>query len=458
MARADSGGFDLVLEVDMAAIQERVAAAVAAVAPDDWTTHVPGLQFGFYPALRISGAFTGFTLEPGPTVVSTSTLSVRIDWGVFGIPDPLGLLRDTVDAGNSTKSIVVTTRCTPTIEDGELWVTDIAVEVSVDKTEWSTVEGIAGYLALLVDPLGILTQFFWDTLRAQILAPLSENIPRRLLIGVLPVGDTQLDAVGQELRVLVTVDGQPGTPRAITRSAIRPAPAGAKPRDLAAVIVGNDHLLRAMIRPALATCFTLTGKGAFLDPHPCYWVGGTTRDDQISLGIQLDTEVLIDRVMAEIDMAGALRTRVYFSSRHASGGFGITGSASYAITSRADADGKKLSVTVDPPRIDDLDIWIEWWVYGLMALGFGSIGLLATGLTDAFTGGALKEGVLGLLTPFRLLPDTLDLPYLVGDIRIDHQPQGQPDAEWQTICWPQPGAPLCIPVSRANDVIVRARG
>lgn len=449
MARADSGGFDLVFELSVAAIRQRLQPLIAAPIPD---ASMPVANWGTL-VFHSSLALTDLTLLPDASVRTTVSGSISLTWPrlMFG-----GI--EVAPAGTQSFGAAFTVTGRPEASGTSLslrFAAD-AVQVEIAPGTLEGVLGIGAWITLVGQVFGAAAR---EAERARIYqateqlleASLNGPLPDVVALGTLPrppVSSVEIAASGQELRVLMMIGGRRAlaNPAAITRSAIRVGPGGA-PRDLAAVIVGNHCLLRDLLRPMLQTGLGLSSSG-FSSSHPCAWFGNTPLPASATVA---GVRPSVRSVITGIDSAGAIHVRISFDGEHSSGAFGIEGSLdlSIGVSITTAPDGSRtLTLSVGTGVVSNLDIWVAWWVY-VGGIFVSPLLTLAVALTDAFAGGALADTINNAVRG-TIGNGTLAMPLPAGPIGVTGLSAAQPDAALQMITI----ASLTIPTGfRENDII-----
>ncbi|MBJ7473119.1 MAG: hypothetical protein JHD16_17570 [Solirubrobacteraceae bacterium] len=450
MARADSGGFDLVFELSIAAIRQRLAPAIGAPLPD---TNLPVEGWGTL-VLDTQFSLTDLTLLADATVRAEVGASITLSWPalVFG-----GI--QLAPAGSQVFGASVSVAGQPAASGTSLSLEFGPTAVQVEITP-GTLEGVLGIGAYLT----AVGQLFGDAAREAERERIYENteqalegslnagLPAAMPLGTLPqppVSSVEFAATGQELRVLMMIGGRraDANPAAITRSAIRLGPGGI-PRDVAAVILGNGCLLRDILRPVLRDGLNLTNAG-FVASHPCAWAGSVALPESATVA---GVRPRVRAVVSGLDAAGQLHVRLAFDGEHSTGAFGIEGQLdlSFAISIAENSDGTRtLTLSVGTGVVSQLDIWIAWWVYagGILV---SPLLVLALILIDAFAGGGLANTINGAVRG-ALGNGTLDLPLPDTPFGVATLSSSQADSAVQSVTV----GPFTVSDLRANDVIVR---
>lgn len=449
MSRADSGGFDLVFELSIAAIRQRLAPVIGTPIPD---VTLPVQNWGNL-VFHSSLALNDLTLLSDATIRTTVSGSISLSWPALVVNGVT-----VIDAGSETFGAAISVGGTPEASGTSLSARFAADAVQVDIAPGSLelIPGISAYLATIGAIFGNAAmeterQRLYDNAEAGIENSLNGALPDVVPLGTLPrppVSSVEIVAVGQELRILMMIGGRraDANPAAITRSAIRVGPAGI-PRDLAAVIVGNACVLRDLLRPMLRTGLGLSNSG-FAASHPCAWIGTANLPASATVA---GVRPRVRAVIGGIDTSGALRVRLAFDGEHSTGAFGITGSIDLriglSITSNPDGT-RTLTLTAGTGVVTSLDIWVAWWVYA-GGIFVSPLLVLAIALTDAFAGGALANTINGAVRA-AIGPGTLGLPLPANAISVTGLSAAQPDAEPRVIDL----GPFSITDFPANDVIV----
>ena len=449
MSRADSGGFDVVFELALASIRQRLAPVIGVPLPDATIAMPNWGNLVFHSELALSD----LTLLPDATIRTTVGGSIRLSWPAL-VASGITL----IGAGSQVFAASISVSGTPEASGTSLAArfTADAVQIEIAPGTLEGIPGVAAYLTFIGAVFGNAAREtertrLYDNAEAGIEDSLNASLPDVVPLGTVPrppVSSVEIVAVGQELRVLMMVGGRRAgaNPAAITRSAIRIGPAGV-PRDLAAVIIGNACVLRDLLRPMLRTGLGLTNSG-FLSTHPCAWSGNVALPASATVA---GVRPAVRAVIGGIDTSGALRVRLAFDGEHSTGAFGITGSIDLriglSITTAADGS-RTLTLTVGTGVVTSLDIWVAWWVY-VGGIFVSPLLTLAIALTDAFAGGALANTINSAVRS-AIGPGTLSLPLPSGAIGVTGLSAAQPDAEPRTITV----GPFSISDFPANDVIV----
>ena len=466
MARADSGGFDLVLGISPEYLQARIDALL----PErfdptftfDWEWDMPGplnvdVHLGLTTHLRLAIADVVVLPGPGgPRIEVGATSTVWFSWDDVTLIEGKVLLgarqwpaTGELDGSDPHDPAVAVRLGAAITSDGtDVQVRDLSANVTLTGAPLTSIPAIAALQAgileklaelPLLDKLAELLSAFtaWLEHLPQALADaVTHALPASLPAVPLPFDEVRFTNVGRDVLALVSLSGTDGDEQAVIRSPIRRTAAGAPVGPLG-LVVANDLMLRG-VRAALDTLLPDAGWRA---PHPCHWRANKRLATVQDIGVDLTW------VLGSVDESGLLRLEVRFAGSHAGGGFGLTGSATLAIGINDTFD----EFVIDEPHLASLDVWVAWWVYALMAVGGGPIGVLVTGLLDAFAGGELAGALNRELD--EAFPDTFPLP--CPDTGLERQvvSRVQPDAAWQlaSIC---DNPPLVIPISRAHDLIV----
>lgn len=458
MARADSGGFDMVLELSVPAINEMVRDLLPTQVDRTWSLDVAlwrlvgwGLSARVHVTVGEVQLAAGVAGGPPALTWAVSAEGSQMCWDALEV---LGL--DVIDAGCAPFAPVVTLSATPTAAGKRLSVEQIRATVTLPPGTLEAVPGVSAYLALFdLIPGGKTREEarveLYQKVQSGLSAALNAVLPNTVPLAVLPVESVALAVVGSELRVLMNIDAvalPPSDPGAITRSALRRPPAGSSgPTDLAALIVGNDWLMRSKVRPALELGLGLDA-GGFRAPHPCFWSGTK------SLTNHFDMDVVLTQVLGEIDQGGNARVSVVLSGTHSTGAFGLTARATIGLGVSIGAD-HTLRVAVQEPTVSEVDVWVAAWVYVLAVFFPGDpLVLLALGLVDACAGDGARAALTAALNGRLNIPDVEVSVPSIANLHIDLS-MVQADAEWQMATLPMGPVPLTLPLSRANDVIAR---
>ncbi len=449
MSRADSGGFDLVFELSVAAIRQRLAPLIAAPLPD---TNMPVQNWGTL-VLHTQLSLTDLTLLPDASVRTALSASVTLTW-----PALISGGIQVIAPGSQTfaASLAVTGRPEASGTALSLRFAPDAVQVEIAPGTLEGVLGIGAWLSLVGTLFGNAAreaerERIYEATEGAIEASLNASLADVVPLGTLPrppVSSVEIVAVGQELRILMMIGGRraDANPAAITRSAIRIGPGGV-PRDLAAVVIGNKAVLRDLLKPMLRTGLGLSNSG-FVSQHPCAWIGTAPMPAAATVaGIRPNVKALI----TGIDSTGSLRVQLAFDGEHSTGAFGIEGTLDLRIgmSITQNADGTRtLTLSVGPGVVSGLDIWVAWWVYA-GGIFVSPLLVLAIALTDAFAGGGLAATINSAVRA-AIGSGTLSLPLPSNALGVTTLSAAQPDAEPQTIDL----GPFSVSVFPANDVIV----
>jgi hypothetical protein len=447
MSRADSGGFDLGFHVSLGAVQRLLAPIVATPIPDVHTAVNGWGTLTFHQAVTLGP----MTILPDHGIQASLTASASLSW-----PALVSAGITLAPAGTANYGMTATIVARPAANGNRLRLEFPAGSATVRLAPGTleSIPGIQAWLALVQLLAGTAAleaeraRLYHDAesgLSAALDGALADVVP----IGTLPsppVNGVVIDHRADELRVLMTIGGTPGNPSAITRSPIRRGAHGLR-LDLAGIVVGNRCILHDVLRPVLSAGLGLP-LNEFDGDHPCRWRGTHALPAAATVAGIRPT---IRAVRAGIDTAGTIRVRLRFDGAHGSGGFGLTGAINLGFRASVEQDGDRrlLRLTLDTSVVEELDIWVAWWVYagGILLLPLLT---LAVALVDAFGGGALartiNDAVRGALGT-----GTLELPLPAGGVGLTRLSTAQPDAEAQV--FPGPGGAPVIDFP-ANDVIV----
>lgn len=460
MTRAISGGFDMVAELAIDAIDEWSREHLPTQIDKAWSIDVALWRLlDWKLTTQVHVAVTPATLEAG-----VAGGPPRIVWGVSAegsqmCTEELEVFGWDLAPADCHPFLPTVTLTADIVAAGRrLSLEGIAAQVSLPAGSLEAIPGVTAYLAAFdLFPGGATREEKRTELYAMVESGLSAAmnvlLPDSIPLLPLPVQSVALAVVGQELRVMMNIDAVANPvsdPAAITRSVLRRPGAGAQaggPRDLAGLVVGNDWLLRSTIRPALERGLGLPSIG-FCAPHPCFWMGAQRLVDHFDMSVNLT------QVKAEIDSTGVARISAGLGARHSTGAFGLTGSLTMGLGVSLSTD-RKLRVIVAEPEVSALDVWIADWVYVLAVFVPGDpLVLLALGLVDACAGGGAASVIRGALTDKVNVEDReLSVPSIAG--LEFHISMAQPDAEPQLANLPIGPFPIPIPVSRANDVVLQ---
>ncbi len=447
MSRADSGGFDLVFELSLAAIRQRLAPLVAAPIPD---ANMPVQNWGTL-VLHSQLALTDLTLLPDATVRTAVSGSITLTWPAMVFS---GI--QVIAPGSQTFAAGVTVAGRPEASGTSLsmrFAAD-AVQVEIAPGTLEGVLGIGAWLTFVGQIFGAAAreaerERIYEATEQSLEAALNASLPDVTALGTLPrppVSSVEIVAAGQELRVLMMIGGSRASadPAAITRSVLRVGPLRS---DVAGVIVGNKCVLRDLLRPMLRTGLALSNAG-FVSSHPCAWLGTAPLPASATVaGVRPRVKALI----TGIDATGAIRVQLAFDGEHNSGAFGIEGTLDLRIGASivTAADGTRtLTLSVGTGVVSGLDIWVAWWVYAA-GIFVSPLLVLAIALTDAFAGGGLANTINNAVRG-AIGNGTLTLPLPAGPIGVSSLTAAQPDAEAQSIDI----GPFNVSVFPANDLIV----
>ena len=217
----------------------------------------------------------------------------------------------------------------------------------------------------LLDKLADLLSAFtaWlDHLPQALADAVTDALPASLPAVPLPFDEVRFTIVGRDVLALVSLWGAYGDEHAVTRSPNSTAPPPGPRPDRWASLSRTDLMLRG----ARAALDPLLPNAGWRAPHPCHWRANHRLATVQDIGVDLTW------VLGSVDEAGLLRLEVRFAGSHAGGGFGLTGSATFAIGVNDTFD----AFVIDEPHLASLDVWVAWWVYALMAVGGGPIGVL----------------------------------------------------------------------------------
>ena len=449
MSRADSGGFDLVFELQLAAIRSRLAPLIAAPIPD---ANMPVQNWGTL-VFHSQMALTSLTLAPDATVTTAVSGSITLSWPAMTFN---GI--QVIAPGSQTFAAGVSVAGRPDASGTSLslrFAAD-AVQVTIAPGTLEGVLGIGAWLTFVGQVFGAAAREaerlrIYTATEQGLEASLNASLPDVVPLGTLPrppVSSVEIVAAGQELRVLMMIGGRraDANPAAITRSAIRVGPAGF-PRDIAGVVIGNKCVLRDVLKPMLRTGLGLSNSG-FVSSHPCAWIGNAPLPASATVaGVRPAVRALI----TGIDSSGAIRVQLAFDGTHSTGAFGIEGTLDLRIGASivTAADGTRtLTLSVGTGVVSGLDIWVAWWVYA-GGIFVSPLLVLAIALTDAFAGGGLANTINNAVRG-AIGNGTLAMPLPAGPLGVTSLSAAQADAEPQVIDL----GPFNVSVFPANDVIV----
>ena len=445
MSLADNGGFDLVLEVDISAIDRTVRPLVNAPIPDQ-TFAISG-----WGTLRVHPviALSSLALRPdGAIALTITTVGTTISW-----PDYRVAGTRIFAAGTASLSSTVSIAGTPEASGTALrlrFASD-AAQVTITPGSLETIPAISAYLASVRLLHGNAAM---ESERANLYREFEQGmenginnlLPGTLGLGTLPVSSVQIATTATAVRALMTIGGTPGNPAAITRSNIRRNASGV-PIDLAAVVLSNTSLLRDILKPGLRAAFALPSSGFVGNTvHPCMWSGTKSFPAAATLGITPNITFLKAGVVG-----GQVRVDVNISGDHGTGAFGFTGSVRLGLGASVittAGGGRAIRFSLTTSVVSSLDIHVAWWVY-VGGIFVSPLLTLAIALTDAFAGGALAGGINAAVSgAVSAIPSTLPIP--AGPLGPSVINLNQPDAAIRTITI----AGITIPEFPMNDAIV----
>ena len=456
MSRADSGGFDMVLELSLPALNEMAHDLLPTQVDKSWSIDIDlwGLiEWGLDARLHVvvGDVELAAGIAGGPPTVSWSVSAAGTQMCTDALEIPVF---PDIEGGCDPFEPGVTLSATLVAAGRRLSIEQITATVTIPPGTLESIPGITAYLALFdLFPGGKTTEEarveLYQQVQSGVTAALNAVLIDAVTLAVLPVESVALAVVGSELRVLMNIDAvaiPPSDPRAITRSALRRPAGSSGPTDLAAVIVGNDWLLRTTFRQALEAGLGLDASG-FRAPHPCFWTGSRR------VTSHFDMDVSMTQVMAEIDQGGDARVTLALSGKHSTDAFGLTARATVGLGVSMGAG--RLHVDVGDPTVFDVDVWVAEWVYVLAFFAPAHpIVLLALALVDACAGDSAETALAAALGGRLQVPDVdLAMPS-VGGLGVDLS-MAQADAEWQIAMIPMGPTVVALPVSRANDVIAQ---
>ncbi|MEZ0448565.1 hypothetical protein [Cellulomonas sp. ICMP 17802] len=265
------------------------------------------------------------------------------------------------------------------------------------------------------------------------------------------------------LKVLVSLPGSPaGNPSAAGRVIVRSDALGA-PLDLAAAVLNNGTVLRA-VRAGLATTLGIpVGSPAWSTAHPCAIFTPTPFPVPPGtipmIGTTPAATVSLDFLLGQVNAAGLLQV----DARLTVSGFGgfASGTASATITApfTATVSGGVLTIGVGPslPAVATSDVQVNPLAYVLAALAgqFSVIAVLAA--VDLIAGPFVAPIIAGALTGLTFgagfaLPlsgrfSSLSLSTPISAV--------EPTAPLRSVTIPIPGASITITLDRVQDVTVR---
>ena len=467
MARADSGGFDLVLAISPEYLRDKLDDLL----PDrfdpkvsfDWDWDAPGpvnidAHIGLTAHLTLT--IEDVIVQPGPDgprVQVGTTTGVWFEWDDVTLIEHKVLLgagrwpkQGALDGSDPDELRLVATLAGNLTSAGHVvQISGLTAHLGFESGSASDIPGVAALLAavnappdwLIPDKLEELVAAIagWIARLPQSFADrLTDLLPDALPAVAMPFGNVRFTSVGTDVLALASMSGTGGDPHAVVRSPIRRNASG-EPTGPLGLVVANALMLRTA-REGLG----FLPDAGWHAPHPCHW-----RSMDRLTTVQ-EIEVYLSWVLVSIDEAGAMRIDVRFGGGHSSGGFGLSGGATFAVTLALSED--EVGLKLEDPHLTHLDLWFSWWMYALMGVGGGPLGVLVLGLIDAFAGGDLAAALSAALTDrfpnsFTIdPPDTGLMPQAVSRV--------QPDSEWQ-FASVLDSPPVQIPVSRAHDLVLQ---
>lgn len=472
MPTADTGNWDLVVEIAASTVSTLVATRLTTAALP--ARQVSNARF----AGTVTPAFspTGLTLSANGDVsisfsIDKTTVHVsQLNGAPPGIPNPptpplseialKGVVTVTDHLDLVSNAVVIDFSASPLVGQPK-------IVVALQESELLASELVTlmlAYAYLLGGQTG------YDTAKAQLLADVRSEVesavqqavaglgtvtvlPAPVLPPPLAVSSSALLVQTPSFHVCYAIGGPAGNVALISRSLLLSSSITGMPVDAGAFALGNASLLRDFVRPALVAAAGLP-PGGFVPGHPCFFLGAAPLAvPGVPPGIVAAT---VDSVLAGIDESGMLHVLAHVSAATTDGSFSISASvdATFAVTATISGGTLTLGVTpVGVPAVSS-DLSIAWWiyVYGAVTGGFGLVQILAFG--DLFAG-ALLNGPLasGLAGALPAVTASMPLPAGLGTLTVRSARTFEADAGRRLISLAGGAFTIADPF-RSHDVIV----
>ncbi|MGN6662647.1 MAG: hypothetical protein ACTHK6_00350 [Solirubrobacterales bacterium] len=467
MPTADTGNWDLVIEIATSAIQRALGGLLPSSLP---TTEVSN------PAFR--GTVTPH-VSPGTVSLSSGgdvTIGLAIDGTEINVEEiflPIPGVKNPPPPWLSKIVLHGQVHITDHLEmSGNDLVIDFATDSGRSQPAVSVTLDEASLLAAPLVQFALAAAFFaggeaaYVAARHQLVEEVQAQIKQQVLgalasrgrvtlvaapnISGHPITGSALLTQSQSLHLCYALCNPAGSTAAISRSMLLTTTAGAT-ADVAAFAISNACLLGCFVKPEAIARFGLP-PGGFTAGHPCFFIGPSTIP--VSGLPSVISEVTLETLLAGIDESGLLRLLINLTVHGVAGAFKITASVDVALSIRASVSGGNLAIELAEarPTIVESDISIEWWVYvaGGLTGGFGIAAIL--GLVDLFGGQFLNGPLAGLIGGLAIPPVTAPLPTATPPVRVREVKSVEPDSPRRTLAT---FGGITIPDPfRSHDVIV----
>ncbi|MGN6217701.1 MAG: hypothetical protein ACTHN7_12250 [Solirubrobacterales bacterium] len=266
-----------------------------------------------------------------------------------------------------------------------------------------------------------------------------------------PITASALLTQSQSLHLCFALCNPAGSTALITRSMLLTTSAGTT-ADVAAFAISNASLLGCFVKPEAMSTLGLPASG-FRSDHPCFFLGS----NPIPIpGLPSSiAEANLNTLIAGIDESGLLRIQAGLSAVGPAEAFHITTSIDVALSINASVSGGNLAIEIAEarPPIFESEVSIEWWVYvaGGLTGGLGIAAILALG--DIFGGKALDALLSSLIKrlPVMIPSVSAPLPTAATPVRVREVTRVEADSPRRTLNLF--GFPMSDPF-RSHDIIV----
>jgi hypothetical protein len=473
MPTADTGDWDLVVEIAAQALSQAVAGMLPTSFPSSQVSS-PAFTATVTPAL----APAGVTLSPGGNM----TISVAFDGtaldvtnltmpprGVSNPPPPwlahitlTGRTQITVPLRMRGNSLVAdftgSPQVTVQLDSSSLLAAPLvqfalaAAYLHGDQTEYNLAvealirtisDAIQSAVAGIVRAGGVVTL-----------------VPAPALPPPAAISASALLVQAQSLHACYAIGGVAGDVNLITRSMLRRSSVSGQPSDRAAFALGNASLLRDFLRPVVVARLGLPASG-FVRGHPCMFIGAAPLPVPAIAGLPAGViaRVVLQSFSAGIDESGLLHVGGTVKADGVGGAFTIdaTFDAAFTITASTSGQALTIAVTAAATPVVRSQVSLAWW-FVLAGVLTGGVTVAAIDLLAVTFGGPLLNGPIGtaLAGMIGVVPtQTIPLPNSAPPLSVGTTRTVEPDSARRVISFSIPGGSFSIPDSfRSHDVIV----
>jgi hypothetical protein len=472
MSVADSGGFDIAIELNRTAILAAIASgATIPVSTRPFT--LPNVSGTITPSVRVTNLAMAsndditITLTIDGTVLTVTSQSIfpipgggslppelsRVDvGGTVAVTDRLEIRGTSLVADFSDDAARGQPAVVPALDEAKVLASPL---VTLYLASRLLSGGLAAYTQAKQELLTQIRDGVRDAVHDAVVALGTVTLVPAPSTPPIVVSAAALRTRAESLHLLYTVGGTPGNPASITRSMLLTSTSTGLPLDAAALCLSNAFLLRDVLRPAATGFFGLPA-GGFLAGHPCWFIGAApfTPPGGLPTGV---ASMTVDSLIGGTDEASRMHVIIGFTVNGFGGAFTYKATVDVTIALGVTAAAGAITFTVTPTvAVTSSDVEIPAWVYIASALS-GNALLLTILLEIDVVAGTLIAGplatALGGLLPAVAFP--LPLPARVPPLAPRQPPNlNQPDAPTRIATLTISGIPLPLPDPfRAHDFI-----